>query len=769
MLKKLTYLILIFLFSLAYSQDMEYKNADLSISERVDILIDQMTLKEKLAQTYCRHLYEDMIDEDGNLQLDEEIEETLPYGIGQMGKPNWAFRKGPKESAEITNKIQQKVIENNRFGIPAIFHEEALHGLWARGSTVFPQAIGMSCSWDPQMSEKIFNVIAKEIRTRGSHQANTPMLDVCRDPRWGRIEESYGEDPHLTSRFAAAIVKGLQGTEETINKDHIVATIKHFAGYGLTAGGLNQTPIFLNERRMREVVLPPFKAAVEEAGALSLMPAYNEIDGIPSHANHWLLKDLLRDEWNFQGYVVSDYGGVVQLSGFHPLASKEKEAGRIAMLAGVDMELDNPYCYSNMLESIENSSELQKALDRAVRNILSVKFKLGLFDDPYVDPDKAEKYNRRQGNIDLALKAAEESIVLLKNENDILPLDKLKYDKIAVIGPHANHVHYGGYSTKDTKNGITFYQGLKNYPGNEIEITQAEGCRIHKGSGHWLDGVDTYKPADPNKNEKRIQEAIELARASDLVILAVGGTAVTCGEFIGHRSSLGLFGMQDELVESIIDTGVPTIACLVNGRPLAINYLDENADAILETWYLGEQAGVALARTIFGEVNPGGKLTISFPKSAGHVPVYYSKKPSGEHTYLGEESSVLYPFGFGLSYTDFEYSNLAIEKSKIKIGEQVNLSLELKNTGQYKGKEIVQLYIRDMVSSVTRPIKELKNFKKVGLNPGQTKKVKFQLSSNDLKFYDKNMDYVLEPGEFEIMIGSSSQNIELKKSIRVVK
>lgn len=769
MLKKLTYLILIFLFSLAYSQDMEYKNADLSISERVDILIDQMTLKEKLAQTYCRHLYEDMIDEDGNLQLDEEIEETLPYGIGQMGKPNWAFRKGPKESAEITNKIQQKVIENNRFGIPAIFHEEALHGLWARGSTVFPQAIGMSCSWDPQMSEKIFNVIAKEIRTRGSHQANTPMLDVCRDPRWGRIEESYGEDPHLTSRFAAAIVKGLQGTEETINKDHIVATIKHFAGYGLTAGGLNQTPIFLNERRMREVVLPPFKAAVEEAGALSLMPAYNEIDGIPSHANHWLLKDLLRDEWNFQGYVVSDYGGVVQLSGFHPLASKEKEAGRIAMLAGVDMELDNPYCYSNMLESIENSSELQKALDRAVRNILSVKFKLGLFDDPYVDPDKAEKYNRRQGNIDLALKAAEESIVLLKNENDILPLDKSKYDKIAVIGPHANHVHYGGYSTKDTKNGITFYQGLKNYPGNEIEITQAEGCRIHKGSGHWLDGVDTYKPADPNKNEKRIQEAIELARASDLVILAVGGTAVTCGEFIGHRSSLGLFGMQDELVESIIDTGVPTIACLVNGRPLAINYLDENADAILETWYLGEQAGVALARTIFGEVNPGGKLTISFPKSAGHVPVYYSKKPSGEHTYLGEESSVLYPFGFGLSYTDFEYSNLAIEKSKIKIGEQVNLSLELKNTGQYKGKEIVQLYIRDMVSSVTRPIKELKNFKKVGLNPGQTKKVKFQLSSNDLKFYDKNMDYVLEPGEFEIMIGSSSQNIELKKSIRVVK
>ncbi|MCK4820167.1 glycoside hydrolase family 3 protein, partial [bacterium] len=340
-----------------------------------------------------------MMDEDGNLIFEEEIEAVLPLGVGQLGKPSWAFDKGPKESAEIANRIQKKVIESNRLGIPAIFHEEGLHGLWARGATVFPQAIGMSCSWDPQLVNQVFNVIAKEIRSRGSHQANTPMLDVCRDPRWGRIEESYGEDPYLISRFGVAIVKGLQGTEETINKDHIIATVKHFAGYGLTEGGLNKTPAILSERTMREVVLPPFKAAITEAGALSVMPAYNEIDGIPCHANKWLLTDLLRDEWNFQGYVVSDYGGVVQLNGFHHLASNNTDVGKIAMLAGVDMELDNPYCYSTLLESEKENEELQYALDQTVRRILSVKFKLGLFYDPFVDPEVAEEFNRSEKNI----------------------------------------------------------------------------------------------------------------------------------------------------------------------------------------------------------------------------------------------------------------------------------------------------------------------------------------------------------------------------------
>ncbi len=751
-----------------FPQDNTYKNPDLPISERVENLIKQMTWEEKLTQTYCIHLYDDMMDENGKLLLEDKFGNILQVGIGQFGKPSWAFDKEAKESAEIANKIQKQVIESNRLGIPAIFHEEGLHGLWARGSTVFPQAIGMSCSWDPQLVNQVFNVIAREIRSRGSHQANTPMLDVCRDPRWGRIEESYGEDPYLISRFAVAIVTGLQGTEDIINKDHIIATVKHFAGYGLTEGGLNKTPASLSERFMREVVLPPFKAAITEAGALSVMPAYNELDGIPCHANKWLLTDLLRNEWNFQGYVVSDYGGVVQLSGFHPLALNKTEAGKIAMFAGVDMELDNPDCFSTRLESIKGDKKLQKTLDKSVRRILAVKFKLGLFDDPFVDPEVADVSNRSEENIKLSLKAAEESIVLLKNRNNILPLAKSKYKKIAVIGPHANTMHYGGYAHYDIKSGITFYEGIKKRVGDDIEVLTAEGCRIHEGDGYWLtSSYDEFEFSDSAENIRRIEEAVALAKQCDLVILAVGGTAVTCGEFIGYRHNLDLFGQQNELVDAIINTKVPTVVCLVNGRPLTINTIDQHADAVLETWYLGEQAGIALAKTLFGEVNPSGKLTLTFPRSVGHLPMYYSKKSTAIHDYFAEETTPLYPFGYGLSYTKFEYSKLSLNKSEIEEDEHVYISFDLKNTGKFEGEEIVQLYIRDLISSVTRPIKELKGFQKVNLKSGESKTVKFQLSTENLKFYNQKMKYVVESGEFEIMIGSSSADIKLKRLITV--
>lgn len=762
-------IMLILMITTAYSQEKNYKNPNLTIDQRVDKLLQQMTLEEKLNQTYCYHLYAEMQDENGNLVFNNEINAALPYGIGQFGKPNWAFDKGPGESAKMTNKIQKKVIESNRFGIPVIFHEEGLHGLWARGSTVFPQAIGMSCSWDPMLSEQIFRVIAKEIRTRGSHQANTPMLDVCRDPRWGRIEESYGEDPYLTSRFAVAIVRGLQGSEKTIDKEHIVATVKHFAAYGLTEGGLNKTPAFLGERTLREVVLPPFRAAIVEAGALSVMPSYNEIEGIPSHANRWLLTDILRGEWNFKGYVVSDYGGVSQLSdGFHNIASTAAEGGKIAMLAGVDMELDNPYSFSKMHALIKESPELQAALDRAVRGILTVKFKLGLFDDPYVEPETAENFNRCESNIKLSLKAAEESIVLLKNDKAILPLDKKRYRTIAVIGPHANQMHYGGYSHKDTGHGITFYQGIRDYTGKDCEVLYAQGCRIHEGCGHWLDGVDEFALTDSLENVNRIKKAVEVAKKADIVILAVGGTAVTCGEFIGYRQSLDLFGQQNDLVKAIIATGIPTVVSLVNGRPLTINYIAKYAAAILETWYPGEQAGVALARTLFGENNPSGKLTLSFPKSVGQLPVYYAKKTSSLHNYLEMENKPLYPFGYGLSYTDFEYHDLSFSKDVILENDEVKVSFVLKNSGRYEGEEIVQLYIRDKISSVTRPALELKGFRKINLKPGQEKVVSIILSPQDLKFYDKNMNHVVEPGEFEIMIGASSQDIRLKGTITLI-
>jgi beta-glucosidase len=553
-----------------------------------------------------------------------------------------------------------------------------------------------------------------------------------------------------------------------IAKDHIVATVKHFAGYGLTEGGLNKTPAPLSERTMREVVLPPFKAAITEAGALSVMPSYNEIDGIPAHANKWLLMDVLRTEWDFKGYVVSDYGGVVQLGDFHHLALNDTDAGKIAMLAGVDMELDNPYCFSTLLESMKGSQELRRALDRAVRGILTVKFKLGLFDDPYVDPEVAAQVNHMDENLGLSLKAAEESIVLLKNSHRILPLDKSKYKRIAVIGPHANTMHYGGYAHHDTRSGITFYDGIKQMVGDKIDVRHAEGCRIHEGDGYWLTSdYDEFEFSDPEENRRRIKEAVKLAKKSDLIILAVGGTAVTCGEFIGYRRSLDLFGDQNELVDAIIKTKVPIVACLVNGRPLTINAIDQHADAVLETWYLGEQAGVALAKTLFGEANPSGKLTLSFPRSVGHLPMYYSKKSTAIHDYFAEKTTPLYPFGYGLSYTQFEYSQLLMSADELMIGESVTISFDLTNAGKYEGEEIVQLYIRDPVCSVTRPVKELRGFQKVHLNPGEIQAVIFQLSTDELRFYNQNMEYVVEPGEFEIMIGSSSEDIELRGAIHV--
>lgn len=767
--KPVVFLSIILLSTNLLSQNMDYKKPGLPIPERVDILLNQMTWQEKLNQTHCYHLYDDMMDEDGNLVFEEDLADALPAGVGQLGKPSWAFDKNAERSAEIANMIQKKVIESNRFGIPAIFHEEGLHGLWARGSTVFPQAIGMSCSWEPDLSVEVFSDIAREIRSRGSHQANTPMLDVCRDPRWGRIEESYGEDPWLTSQFAKAIVQGLQGSGELIGKDHIVATVKHFAGYGLTEGGLNKTPGFLSERRMREVVLPPFKAAITEAGALCVMPAYNELDGIPCHANEWLLNDILREEWNFQGYVVSDYGGVVQLNGFHHVAENNRDAGKMAMLAGVDMELDNPYCFSTLLEAVKKDAALQRALNAAVKRILTVKFKLGLFDSPFAKPDIAKEVNRSEEHIKLSLKAAEESIVLLKNKNNILPLGKSVYKKIAVIGPHANTMHYGGYAHFDTRNGITFYQGIKEYVGDDVQVNTAEGCRILEGDGYWLTSdYDEFEFSDSTENIKRIEKAVKLARESDMVILAVGGTAVTCGEFIGYRHDLDLFGQQNDLVEEIVATGKPVVVCLVNGRPLTINYIDQHADAVLETWYLGEQAGIALAKTLFGEVNPSGKLTLSFPRSVGHLPVYYAKKPTGIHDYFAEETRPLYPFGYGLSYTEFDYSNLSLNSNELRENEKLEIQFQLKNKGSLEGEEIVQLYVRDLISSVTRPVKELKGFKKISLKPGETKTVKLDLSIEDLKFYNRDMEYVLEPGEFELMIGASSEDIRLKGGFAVI-
>ena len=752
------------------SQNEPYLDSSLPIPERVADLMSRMTLQDKLQQTWCIHLYEEdnMWSPNTGLDLgDDWGEDVLKHGIGQLGKPSWAFDKGPRESAEIANAIQKDVIKSNRHGIPAIFHEEGLHGIWARGSTVFPQAIGMSCAWDPALTEEVYATVAKQIRTRGSHQANTPMLDVCRDPRWGRIEESQGEDPWLTSQMAVAMNRGLQGTGPVIDKDHIVATVKHFAGYGLSESGYNKGVMHYGERTLREVVLPPFRAAIKDAGALCLMPAYHSVDGIPMHANDWLLKDVVKQEWDFQGYIVADYNGVRELKWAHHIADNLEDAGRIGMLSGIDMELDNPYCFSLLAERMDEDEELRAALDESVRRILSVKFKLGLFEDPYVDPAEAESFNRRPENLALSQKMAEESIVLLKNEDSILPLDRDSYKRIAVIGAHADAMHYGGYAHHDTRNGVTFYQGLKDYLGDDVEVVTAEGCRIHEGDGYWLTGdYEEFDFTKPSVNQRLIRKAVKLANTCDMIILAVGGTAVSCGEFLGDRQDLNLFGQQDELVDAILALGKPVIACIVAGRPLTINTLNDKADAVLYTWYLGERAGPALARTLFGENNPSGKLTLTFPRSVGQIPYYYAKRPVVDRYFLMEDEP-LYAFGYGLGYSQFEYSELSIGKPTITADEVLQISFKLKNTGKYSGEEVVQLYIRDEICSVTRPVKELKGFSKVALEPGAATTVTLDLRVDDLGFWNRDMAYVHEPGTFEIMIGASSNDIRLRTIFRL--
>ncbi|MBS2211385.1 glycoside hydrolase family 3 C-terminal domain-containing protein [Carboxylicivirga mesophila] len=739
-----------------------YKDASVPVEERISDLLSRMTIEEKLLQISASVLSKNDMDSLGQFNPQVSHQSLIEKGLGQLGKPCVAFDLDAKQTAEISNEIQKYIIEKGRLGIPTIFHEEALHGLWARNSTVYPQALGLSCSWEPELVKEIFEQVAIETRSRGSHQVNTPMLDVCRDPRWGRIEESYGEDPYLISCFAKAIVEGLQGTKEHVAKngidsEHVIATIKHFAGYGVSERATNKGTVNYGERAMREVVLPPFKVAVEDAGALSVMPGYHAVDGVPSHANHWLLTEILRDEWNFKGYVVSDYGGIDGIKNDHRLASSTADAAAKALMAGVDLELASPNCFRNLKSLCETNSTLALALDTAVARVLRMKFKLGLFERPYVDPKHADKVCHTKRQQDLALEAAEKSVVLLKNEREMLPLNKNKIKTLAVIGPNARVCRFGGYSHRDEARGISIYDGLMDKLGDEMEIHYAEGCKIHQNHGYWLDfKVDSV---DQTEDLERINEAVEVAQQADMVILALGGTAMTCGEFLGYRSSLDLFGNQNQLFEAIKATGKPVVVCLINGRPLTINAIDESADAILECWYLGEKTGEAVANILTGEVVPSGKLTLTFPRSVGHLPQYYNALFKPKHGYLAVDNSPLYPFGYGLSYTSFDYSNLTLSKRVISADERIEVRVQVKNTGKYAADEIVQLYIQDEISSVARPLKELKKFKKISLQPGESKSVSFHLTVEDLMFHNISNEYVWEPGSFKVMVGTHSEKL----------
>jgi beta-glucosidase len=753
--------------SQAGSEQPDYRNPILPVEQRVADLLSRMTLEEKVAQTQALWQRKALIMDAKGSFSPEKAREVLKYGIGQITRAS--ERKGPRENAVFTNAIQKFLVEQTRLGIPAMVHEEALHGHAAQGGTSFPQAIALASTWDVDLVERVFGAAAAEIRARGAQQALTPVLDVAREPRWGRVEETYGEDPYLAARLGVACVRGFQGRGPGVDKQHIFATAKHFAAHGQPEAGTNSAPSNYSERVLREFLLPSYEAAIREAGAMSVMASYNEIDGIPSHGNKWLLQKLLREEWGFRGFVVSDYDGINQLQTLHHVVASKADAAKKALEAGVDLELPDIDCYATLLQQVKDGRISEATLDKAVGRILRAKFLAGLFEDPYVDPDYAEKITNNSEHRALALQAAREAIVLLKNENNVLPLNAARIHTLAVIGPNAAKCHLGGYS-EDPGRCVTVLDGIKAKAGNNFKVAYAEGSRITEEDGDWRNWyMDKVTPPDPAKDAVRIAEAVQVAKSSDAVVLVLGGNEQTCREawaesHPGDRDSLELLGKQNDLVKAVLETGKPTVVFLINGRPLSISYISEKVPAILEGWYLGQEGGTAVAEVLFGDYNPGGKLPITFPRSVGQVPAYYNYKPSARRGYLFASKEPLFAFGHGLSYTTFKYDNLKLAEPSIGVNGQTMVSVEVTNTGKLAGDEVVQLYIRDLVSSATRPVKELKGFRRIHLQPGQTQTVEFRLGPETLAFWNEDMKHVVEPGAFDIMVGPNSVDL---KSVRL--
>ncbi len=740
-----------------------YRDSALPVEKRVSDLLGRMTLEEKIAQMSVFHMETNNLP-DEKIILDAAIQKKFAHGVGALGRPG--LHSTPRNTGLYTNALQKYLIENTRLGIPAFFVDEALHGLMAYGATSFPQAIGLASTWDPDLVTQIFSAAAKEMRSRGENHALTPVLDLAREPRWGRTEETYGEDPFLGARIGVAAVKGLQGEGPDIGREHVLATAKHFAAHGHPQAGTNCAPANYSERELRENYLAAFRAAVVEAGVGCVMASYNEINGIPVHINRWVLEDVLRQEWGFQGFVTSDGGGIEMLASLHQVAGSKDEAARKSLAAGVDFELDT--CFGSLASDVQAGLLDEALIDRAVGRILRAKFLLGLFDHPYTDPEEAERVNNCTEHRQLALKAAHKSLVLLKNDG-LLPLQAGQVKTLAVIGPDAAGVHLGGYSN-DPGHGVSILEGVRAKVGDRINVIYAEGCKITAndfGGKDWLGWYENdVLPTDPEEDERLITAAVETARKADVVLLVIGENESVCREgwginHLGDRDSLDLPGRQNDLVQAVMETGVPVVVLLINGRPLSINYIAEHAPAIFEGWYLGQEGGTAFADVLFGDVSPGGKLPITFPRSVGQLPAYYNQKPSARRGYLFADVSPLFPFGHGLSYTRFSYQNLKVSPASIRPAGKATVSVEVTNTGERAGDEVVQLYIHDLQSEmVTRPVKELKGFQRITLQPGECRTVEFTITPDLLWFLNEHMEWVVEPGKFDILVGGSSADLQ---------
>jgi beta-glucosidase len=737
---------------------LPYQDASLPIQTRVADLLQRMTLEEKVNELVWT--------EDSGENKVQVIDPTGTYTdktARQALASEWGpeIKLTPRNAAILRNGVQRYLREKSRLGIPALFFGEGLHGYMEYGSTSFPETLGMASTWDPELVKRVYTAISDEAGSRGAGQLFAPDLDIARDPRWGRTEETYGEDPYLVSRMGVAMVEGLQGDSFMIDRHHVMATAKHFAVHGQPEGGTNTAPGNFSERIIRENFLVPFEAAVKEAHVGSVMMSYNEIDGVPSSINHWLIDQNLRHDWRFDGYVASDDGALNGLILEHHVAHDADEAARLALDAGVDFDLADMPVYRTLIAQVKQGTVPESKLDQAVSRVLAAKFRLGLFDNPYVDPDYAERVNNSEEHRQLALEAARKAFVLLKNDKNLLPLNLGKLKTVAVIGPNAADVHLGGYS-RDPGFGISILDGIRARVGNKATVLFSQGCKVTTAPpgyrGFWADGVELV---DPSTQTASIQQAAETARKSDVAIVVVGEDESTDREawsegHLGDRDSLDLLGAQDDLVKAVVATGTPTVVILSNGRPLAINYIAQNVPAILEDWFPGEEGGEAAAEVLFGDVNPGGKLPITFPHSVGDLPDYYNHKPSQNRSYEFGHREPLFPFGFGLSYTTFKFENLRAEPEKIPAGGTAKVSVDIVNTGTREGDEVAQLYLHQQVASVTQPVMQLKGFERITLKPGERRTVEFTVTPQMLQIFNLDMRRVVEPGVFDLMVGPSS-------------
>ena len=881
-MKKITIALVVFLGFLnqGFAQKKyPYQDATLPVEERLTDLLSRMSLEEKVRQM-------DMYKGE-YFKEDEKFSKTKAKNkIGDLGVG--AIHDIYPRSAKMINDLQKNVIKNNRWGIPALIMCEMLHGYLDEGSTAFPMNIGLGATWDTELMEKVGGVIGAEARAHGVHFGLGPVLGIGREPRWGRVAETFGEDTYLAGELGLSMVKGMQG--DTLASDRsIIAEPKHFAVHSQPQAGGNSSPVLVGERTARQDFLPSFEKVFTKGGALGTMCAYSELDGIPCAANHWLLTEVLRKEWGFKGIVVSDLGAIKYIQTTHYAASSPRESIRQAVAAGVDMQFydfTNDFWQETIVDLVKEGELPMSDIDRAAGGVLRLKFLLGLFENPYTAKNLIKERFHSKENQEIALEAGRKSITLLKNKNNLLPLSK-DIKTIAVIGPNANASRLGGYSVKN-KVATTVLEGIKEVAGENTQVLYEEGVPLivkgqiipskylftpdesknglkgeyfnnrkvegkpaltridnelqfdwpwNPGEGvndddfsirwtgfiksdtsfdgwiglssddgirmwiddqlvidNWTKGatsiVTTPKKIEAGKKYKvriemweggwgarahlrwnlekiNLQPAINIAKKADVAIVVLGESRELVEE---NRdvATLDLHGMQQELIEAIQQTGTPVVCVLLNGRPLSVNWINENIPAILEGWFPGEAGGKAVADVLFGDYNPGGKNPITFPKSVGQLPIYYNQKPSAIHRYVSESENPLYTFGYGLSYTTFEYSNLTISENKIKTDGSLNVGVDVKNTGDYDGDEVVQLYINDIYSSVTTPHKTLKGFERVFIKKGETKHIKFTLSPEELAIWNREMVRVVEPGEFEIMIGGNSTDL-LKTKFTVEK